>query len=71
MEQLKLSQGKGDTLSINVMTERIAFCDTKWALVEIDDNSMCGETIKNDLQIMEVLLWVGTSNEDIINVSVG
>ena len=49
---------RGDTLSIDVMTKKIEFCDTKLALVGIDDNAMHGEMIKNTSQIQEVLLWV-------------
>ena len=68
---LNFLRESSDTLSINVMIKKIEFCDAEYALIGIDNNVMHGKTIKNSSQILEVLLWVGTSNEDIINVGVG
>lgn len=55
---------------VDVMTEKIQFLDTKEALVGVDDNAMGTQSFKNSSQILEVLFWSGTSNENIIDVGV-
>ena len=56
---------------VDVMSEKIQFSDTKEALIGVDNDAMCGETVENSSQVFEVLLGGGTGNEDIVDVCVG
>lgn len=56
---------------VDVVSEEIQFSDAEEALVGVDNDAMCGETVENSSQVPEVLLGSGTGNEDIINVCVG
>ena len=55
----------------NAVTKKVQFMDTKEALVGIDDNAMGNETFKNNSQVLEVLFWSGTGDENIVNLGVG
>ena len=52
----------------DAMTERMQFMDTKEALFL--GNAMGTESLKNCLQVLEVLFLSGTGNENVINVDV-
>ena len=56
---------------VNMMTEEVQVWDTKQALVGVDDNPMRGESRKYRSQVIKVLFWGGTCNEDIVDVGVG
>ena len=55
---------------VDVMTKEIKFSDTKEAFVGVDNNAMGGELFENSPQILEMLFWSGTGDEDVINVGI-
>ena len=48
------------------MTEKVQFMDTKEAHVGVDDNAMGAETFKNNSQVLELLFWSGTGDENVV-----
>ena len=67
---LDLLRERGSTVGVNVMTEEVKLTDTKQTLVGVDDNPMREESLKDSSQILQVLFWGGTSNENVINVGI-
>ena len=53
------------------MTEKIQFVDAQEALLRIDNYAMAGKVLENCPQVVEVLLWSSTGDEDVIDVSIG
>ena len=56
---------------VNVMSKKIQFVNTKEALIRVDNDAMSSEAFENNSQVLEVLFWSGTSDENIINVRIG
>ena len=56
---------------VNMVTEEVQVWDTKQALGGVDDNPMRGESSEYRSQVIKVLFWGGTCNEDIVDVGVG
>ena len=57
-------------MGINVVAEKIQVCDAKQALVGVDDDSVRGESSKYGSQVLEVLFWGRTCNENVVNVGI-
>ena len=56
---------------VDVVSEKIQFCDTKEAFVGVDDDAMLVEAVENRSQVFEVLFGGVASDEDVVDVYVG
>ena len=70
MNSLNLLRERRDAMGINVVAEKIQVCDADQALVGVDDDSVRGESSEYSSQVLEVLFWGRTCNENIINVGI-
>lgn len=53
-----------------MVAEKIQVCDNEQALVGVDDDSMRSESSKYSSQVLKVLFWGRTCNENIVNVGI-
>ena len=53
------------------MTEKVQFVHTQETLVRIDNYAMAGKALESCPQVVEVLLWNSTGDENVIDVSIG
>ena len=58
-------------MRVNVVAEKIQVIDAEQALVGVDDDSMRGESSEYSSQVLEVLIWGRTCNENVVNVCIG
>ena len=70
MNSLNLLEERRDAMGINVVAEKIQVCDAKQALVGVDDDSVRGESSEYGSQVLEVLFWGRTCNENVVNVGI-
>ena len=56
---------------VDVVSDKIQFCDTEEAFVGVDDDAMLVEAVENRSQVFEVLFEGVASDEDVVDVYVG
>ena len=61
---------RGDTLLVNVVSKKIQLTATKEAFTGVDEDAMFGQSLKNRLQVLEMLLGSGAGDEYVINVGI-
>ena len=61
---------RSDATMVNVMTQKVQTVCSKNALLRINDDTMFLETFKDELQVLQEFLKHGTSNQNVIYISI-